>query len=127
MESASGTPSDCVVGRPFQPGQSGNPTGRPKRRPIADLLLAELEKAAGRSDATKAEKLVERLVGIALTGKRSESVAAANLIIAYTDGLPTQRVEVDVYDTARQMALERGLDPDKVIDLYEKIKQQRGS
>jgi hypothetical protein len=31
---------------PWKPGQSGNPGGRPRRRPIAELLVAELEQAA---------------------------------------------------------------------------------
>ena len=111
---------------PFQPGQSGNPGGRPKRKPIAELLIAELEKAAGRSDVTKGQKLAERLVSIALGGNRSDSIAAIRLIMSYTDGLPVQRVEMDVYDAARTIANERGIDPEKVVAIYDQLKQQRG-
>jgi|SRR5581483_1679270 len=37
---------DPAVGKDtrFKPGESGNPSGRPKRRPIAELLFAELER-----------------------------------------------------------------------------------
>jgi hypothetical protein len=110
----------------WKPGQSGNPGGRPKRKPIAELLLAELEKATGKSDVTKMEKLAARLVSIALSGNRSDSIAAIRLIMSYTDGLPAQSVEIDVYDAARALASERGLDPEKVVAIYDTLKGQRG-
>lgn len=110
------------VGRRFEPGQSGNPGGRPKRKPITDLLAAELEKVAGKS--TQGQKLVKRLLSIATQGKRSDSVAALRLIMAYTDGLPVQAVELDIYDAARRAAEERGLDPERVITLYETLKRK---
>lgn len=112
------------TGRRFEPGQSGNPGGRPKRKPITDLLAAELEKAAGKSDVTTGQKLAKRLLGIAMQGKRSDSVAAMRLIMSYTDGLPTQQVEIDFYDAARRAAEERGLNPDRVIHLYEQLKRR---
>ena len=31
--------------RPWQPGESGNPSGRPKRAPITDYIRAQLEQA----------------------------------------------------------------------------------
>lgn len=34
-----------TVGRPFQPGQSGNPNGRPKTKPFRDAILRALEAA----------------------------------------------------------------------------------
>ena len=108
----------------FQPGQSGNPLGRPKRKPITELLAAELEKSAIKNGQTREQRMVERLVTIALTGKRSESLQAMKLIFAYRDGLPTQRLEVDFYDAARRAAEERGLNPDRVIHLYEQLKRQ---
>ena len=111
--------------RPFSPGQSGNPGGRPRRKPITDLIRAELEKAArGSAGQTKGEQLAARLVGIALQGNRTDSLAATKLIMAYTDGMPTQPIELDFYDAARREAQARGLDPDKVISLYERMKQQ---
>jgi hypothetical protein len=112
------------VGRPFEPGQSGNPGGRPKRKPITEMLTLELEKLAARSSQAKGQKIVERLVSIALNGKRTDSIAAIRLIMSYTDGLPVQAVEVDLYDGLRRVAEERGLNPDRVIHLYEQLKRQ---
>lgn len=123
-ETADGPPADRVVGRPFQPGQSGNPLGRPKRKPVTELLTAELEKIAGRSDMTKAQKLVERLLSIALQGKRSESVAAMRLIMVYVDGLPAQQIDLDIYDVIPGLARDRGLDPERVVILYDQIKKR---
>ena len=37
--------------------------------------------------------MVERLVSIALSGKRAESLRAMQVILAYTDGLPIARTE----------------------------------
>lgn len=111
--------------RPFQPGQSGNPTGRPKRKPVTEALLAELAKSHGRNGATKLEAMVARLVKTVISGKPREAVEAAKLIMSYTDGLPVQMVEVDVYDAARRLAEERGLDPEKVVSLFDAIKARR--
>lgn len=111
--------------RPFQPGQSGNPTGRPKRKPVTEALLAELAKPHGRNGATKLEAMVTRLVKTVISGKPREAVEAAKLIMTYTDGLPVQMVEVDVYDAARRLAEERGLDPEKVVSLFDAIKARR--
>jgi hypothetical protein len=110
----------------FQPGQSGNPKGRPKSKPITETVKVSLEEPVrGKSGKTKRQALVDRLIGIALTGKRSEAIQAMKLILAYSDGLPTQRVEHDFYDAARRAAEERGLNPDRVIHLYEQLKRQK--
>lgn len=110
---------------PFKPGQSGNPTGRPKRKPVTEALLAELAKDHGRKGQSKLEAMVARLVKTVISGKAREAVEAAKLIMAYTDGLPVQMVEVDVYDAARRLAEERGLDPEKVVSLFESIRSRR--
>lgn len=132
METASGEPTapstERVVGRPFPPGVSGNPNGRPKSKPLTTLLKAELQKPArGKSGLTKGQKLIERLLTIAMNGKRSESVTAMRLLFAYSDGLPTQVVEVDIYDEARRLAQQRGLDPDRVVSLLDAARGRRAA
>ena len=110
---------------PFKPGQSGNPTGRPKRRPVTEAILAELVKTHGRQGKTKLEMAVAALVRTMITGKPKDRIEAAKLVMGYTDGLPVQTVEVDVYDAARREAESRGLDPEKVVSILEGLKQRR--
>ena len=50
----------------FQPGQSGNPGGRP--RSMATVARKVLSEAAGEGDVTKAEAVVRRLYELALEG-----------------------------------------------------------
>lgn len=55
-----------MVGRPFQPGQSGNPNGRPKSKPFKDAIQKAL-KAAG-DDKDMLEAVATALVGKAMMG-----------------------------------------------------------
>lgn len=48
---------------------------------------------------------------------------AAEYLIDRVMGKPTQ--PVDVYDTARRLAEERGLDPDKVVGIFDGLKRKR--
>lgn len=122
------TPTKIKNLRPkWEKGKSGNPGGRPKRKPVTEAILAELAKDHGRGGKTKLEAMVASMVSLAISGKTKEAVEAFKLIMAYTDGLPVQTIELDVYDVARRMAAERGLDPAKVVRFYEAIKAQRAS
>lgn len=111
----------------WKPGQSGNPGGRPKRKPITEAMLAELAKEHGRRGMTKLDAFVASLVAIVIKGKGKESVEAAKLIMSYTDGLPVQVVELDIYDVARREAEARGLDPDKVVSILDALRARRVS
>ena len=55
-----------MVGRPFKPGQSGNPNGRPKSKPFKDALEKAL-KAAG-DDGDMLANVATALVGKAMAG-----------------------------------------------------------
>lgn len=112
---------------PFKPGQSGNPSGGQKRKPVTAAILAELAREHGRNGKTKLDAMVANMVGLAINGRSKEAVEAFKLILSYTDGLPVQTVEIDVYDAARREAEARGLDPEKVVSILEGLKQRRGA
>lgn len=69
-----------AFGTPFQPGQSGNPNGRPKSKPFADALKAAL-KAMG-DDKEALQSVANSLVVKA----RSGDVAAIKEIADRLDG-----------------------------------------
>lgn len=64
----------------FQPGQSGNPGGRPKERPFREALLMEL-KAAG-DDRKELREVARALISKAKSG----DVAGAKELIDRLDG-----------------------------------------
>ena len=89
-------------GRPFAPGESGNPGGRPKKD---RQLTAALETIVDKTE------LAEKLWGLAKGG----DLSAIKYIYDRLEGSPTQRHEVshdDVLEKVRQMARERGLSDD---------------
>jgi hypothetical protein len=105
----------------WQPGHSGNPLGRPRRKPVTDALRVELDKAA-RGGRTKAQRLAARLVTLALGG----DVPALKLVLAYVEGLPTQPVELTIREEAERLAQEYGLQPAQIIDLAERMSRRAG-
>lgn len=109
------------------PGQSGNPTGRPKKRPVSAVLLKMLAEKTGRANQLKIEALVERLVSLALDERTRprDVIEAFRLIAAYADGLPVQVLELDVYDAARAEAERRGLDPERVTSILDGLRNRR--
>lgn len=106
---------------PWEPGQSGNPGGRPKTRHLTDILTAELAKPSGKSGQTREQRMIERLVTIAISGKRSEAIQAMKLIFAYRDGLPVQPIELEVRRAAERIAAATGADPDWLIKRAQEI------
>lgn len=106
---------------PWQPGQSGNPGGRPKTRHLTEILTEELAKPSGKSGQTREQRMIERLVTIALTGKRGEALQAMKLIFAYRDGLPVQPIELEVRRAAERIAERTGADADWLIRRAQEI------
>ncbi len=58
--------SEKVIGRPFQPGQSGNPAGRPKSKPFREAIQRALDAAGDDKDAL--QQVATALVGKAMMG-----------------------------------------------------------
>lgn len=93
----------------FKPGQSGNPSGRPKDQ--ARLLAAALRTVSERD----VEDIFRSLIRMA-TGKRP-SVKAAEVVLAYTLGKPTQTVELGAGDSsALSFVIVRRDDPAQLVD-----------
>lgn len=75
-----------ITGKGFMPGQSGNPSGRPKKR-LIDEILAELLEANGSVGAAK-------LASVLIQKAEEGDVRAAQLIAERTQGKPNQKVEL---------------------------------
>lgn len=80
----SATPAKRVVGRPFKPGQSGNPTGRPKiRKDLRDLA---------RTHTTQAVQTLADMTANPKTPAMAR-VAAAQALLDRGYGKPTEYVQ----------------------------------
>ena len=78
-----------VIGRPFQPGQSGNPNGRPKSKPFKNALQEALKAAGDDEDMLNA-------VALALVKKAKEGdVPAIKELADRLDGKVTQPIGGD--------------------------------
>jgi hypothetical protein len=87
-----------VIGRPWLPGQSGNPSGRPpKGHTLADKLRAkldELSKLKGGSDGrTVGDDVIDAAIKLALSGE-PHAVRAVELILDRIDGKVSIPIEV---------------------------------
>lgn len=80
---------NSMVGRPFQPGQSGNPNGRPKSKPFREAIQRALEEAGDDKKALQA--VAAALVGKAMMG----DVPAIKEIADRIDGKVTQPIAGD--------------------------------
>ncbi len=91
--------------KPFQPGQSGNPSGRPKSKVLSDAYRRELEKVdlTDERGRTFAEILAERAVAKAASG----DVAALREIADRTEGKAKQTITLTL-DKREQ--IERAVD-----------------
>lgn len=76
----------------FQPGQSGNPAGRPKKLPELDKLI--LQVLGGDNDESGAQAILEALKKKALKG----DVRAAEILLDRTYGKTKERIEHSLPD-----------------------------
>lgn len=103
----------------FQPGQSGNPGGRPKRREAIDAMVAELKrKPFGQAKTTNAQLLARTAVGQAIAG----DVAWAKLVMEYVYGKPPQPIDIEVNAYIQQVAAIIGADPAEITTIAERRK-----
>jgi hypothetical protein len=78
--------SERVIGRPFQPGQSGNPAGRPKSKPFREAIQRALEEAG--DDKVSLQAVATALVGKAMMG----DVSAIKELADRMDGKVAQAI-----------------------------------
>jgi hypothetical protein len=99
-------------GSSWQPGQSGNPKGRPKGVTLSEALRRMLaEQAPGRSEETYAEAIARALCKQAAKG----NVLAAKEIADRTEGKPKQAVDMNIRDW-RDMASAYGFSEEDVFN-----------
>lgn len=71
----------------FRPGQSGNPAGRPKRRPcLQSVLLAELAKpahAGSQPTSTKLDEFAKALVESAIAGNARAAALLVGVLLRF--------------------------------------------
>ena len=93
----------------FQPGQSGNPNGRPKSITVSDALRRAL-KEVNSDGRTIAEVICDQLLHLAIKGRGHIKIRAIQEIVDRVEGKPRQSVEVLV--------------PKSEIDRYESLIEQ---
>ncbi len=78
-------------GRPFKPGQTGNPNGAPRKgTSIVEHLAAALKEVDAETGKSQAQLIAERYVSDAAKG----SIPATENIIARFHGKPEQGIKV---------------------------------
>src|SRR5579863_7203996 len=69
--------------KPWRPGQSGNPGGRPKRDALTTALREQIEaQVSGAGTQTVAEAIAAALVSRALDGRPPQALAHRNALLA---------------------------------------------
>lgn len=99
-------------------GKGGRRAGAGRKPKRLDPSTQSPIKVAELKLAENLPKLVDVALKMALDGDKSLLVYCIDRVL----GRPTQ--PIDVYGAARRLALERNLDPDRVINLYEVIKRR---
>jgi hypothetical protein len=99
--------------KPFQPGVSGNPAGRPKKALLSDALRRQLaEVMLGAPERTIAEVIARALIKEAVGG----NVQAIREIGDRTEGKPAQAIALDMeVKDWRHLAQSTGLEINEII------------
>ncbi len=101
--------------KPFKPGQSGNPAGRPKKALLSDALRRQLAEAHPNApEKTIAETIARSLIREAIAG----NVQAIREVGDRSEGRPAQALAIDLdvqVNDWRDEARKYGLTPDDII------------
>ena len=106
----------------FQPGQSGNPNGRPKKLPALDEILANVlgqTKEVNGEQITAAEAIIRKLFQQAASG----SIQAAKILLERGYGLSKQTIDIKGdLQTGPKMDLTKLTEEEKrnLLELYRK-------
>ena len=99
-----------VPGRPFQPGHSGNPGGRPPGKKLWSTLVREaMQKLDPESGLTIEQKAIQNIVKMAEKGHTD----MLQLIWAYIDGRPNQPMDMNI--TNYQLSDEERIAMDELL------------
>ena len=91
-------------GRPFKPGQSGNPKGRPKGTiSITTEIKRKLKQIPKGQKKSYLEQFIVKVLKKAMV---DEDPAMIKLIWNYIDGLPKQNINLDTGDDIRKIEVE---------------------
>ncbi len=83
-------PEKRLPGRPFKPGQSGNPNGRPRgSKSITSLVYERLQEKDPATGKTNIEMMIQQILKNALIG----DMDFIKLIWNYIDGKPNQPMD----------------------------------
>lgn len=108
--------------RPWQPGQSGNPLGRPKKdRAFAQLVQDYLEAEDPETKELRAHSLIASLYTQALGG----NTAAAKELLDRGYGKAPQYIEFDIAALAEEIAgRSNGLTPAQIIQRAQELRRE---
>lgn len=102
-ETAAKRPDGLPVGKPFQPGQSGNPNGRPPGPDLGTLIRRYLNgeeklpaaiEATIRSAVGENRKAGEAMIIAGILQALQGNESWAKLLWAYSDGKPPESIEI---------------------------------
>ena len=102
----------------WKPGERPPGAGRPSTAGIRQALAKTLAEA-NRKGGSNLDQVCATAVRQAIAG----DVQWARLLLEYVYGKPVQQVDVDVRVEAESMARSHGLDPARVIAVYDQLEQ----
>lgn len=87
--------------KPFKPGVSGNPKGRPpKEHCLTDLLKEALEQEHNKTGKTKKQMIIDKMYELANEG----DVSILKYLFDRIDGKPLQQIETKILEEEADMS-----------------------